>query len=130
MSINTFSKFNITTNIRKLLVNDSELNSFIDGKIYPIVAPEDVTGDIIIYYRDKYGKDYTKFGVANENCNVFIVLMSDDYDRSIEIINLVNDLIEGVHTTENGLIYECRLIDSTEDYEDKKYLQILLFEIK
>ena len=70
MITKAFTKFSITTDIRKLLIENVELNSLINNKVYPIVAPEETTEDFIIYYRDKYGKDYTNYGIYNEHCVV------------------------------------------------------------
>lgn len=127
--VKAFSKFKITNDIRKLLLGDTQIKSLVNNKIYPIVAPDGTTGDFIIYYRDAYGKDYTNFGVVNENCRVFIACISESYDNSINLIEKINDTIEGKHKNSNNYEYECRLIDSTEDFEDKKYIQILLFQI-
>jgi hypothetical protein len=129
MSINTFSKFNITTNIRKILINDNDLVELVGNKIYPIDAPDGVKGDFILYERNQYFKEYTSMGVAGEKCYVFLTIVSDDYDRSIVIVNMVNDLVEGIHQNEKNQYFECRLTDSTEVFEDKKYKQILLFKI-
>lgn len=128
--IQAFTKFSITTDIRKLLIENVELQSIINSNIFPILAPEGTTGDFIIYYRDKYGKEYTTFGISNEQCTVWIGAVSDNYDRSQRIAELINEAIEGKHKNTSGYDYECRLLDSTEDFEDKKYIQILVFEIK
>ena len=124
------TKFNITTDIRKLLTANTGLTANVSSRIYPIVAPEGTVGDMVLYYRDQYSKEYTQMGIYSENCKVFLAIVSDNYDKSIQIVQLVNDIIEGVHTDSKGEKYECRLMDSTEDFQDFKYLQILLFEIK
>ena len=130
MITKAFTKFSITTDIRKLLIENVELNSLINNKVYPIVAPEETTEDFIIYYRDAYSKEYTNFGVCSEDCKVWICAVSDDYDRSQLIAELINEAIEGKHKNTSDYDYECRLLDSTEDFEDKKYIQILVFEVK
>lgn len=124
------NKFKITTDIRNLLISNTGLTEMVGANIYPIIAPENTTGDVILYYRDEYSKEYTSGNlIVNENCKIFIAIISDDYDRSIAITEMVNDTIEGVHLDKNNYTYNCRLIDSTEDFEDKKYIQILLFQI-
>lgn len=130
MITKAFTKFSITTDIRKLLIENVELKSIVNNNIFPILAPEGTTADFIIYYRDKYGKEYANFGIFNEHCTVWIAAVSDNYDRSQTIAELINEAVEGKHNNTSGYEYECRLIDSTEDFEDKKYIQILVFEIK
>lgn len=130
MVTKAFTKFSITTNIRRLLIDNLGLKAIVNNKIFPLIAPEGITDDFIIYYRDKYGKEYTNYGVSSESCTVWIGAISENYDRSQMMAELINEAVEGKHTNESGYTYECRLFDSTEDFEDKKYIQILVFEIK
>ena len=125
----TISRFKITNEIRSILINDPDLYNLIGTKIYPLIAPEKTIGDTILYYRDQSFNEYCNEGVYSKKNNIFIVITSDDYEKSQDIVELVNNLIEGIHINENKQNFECRLIDSTEDYEDKKYLQLLLFQV-
>lgn len=129
MIINAFNKFDITTHLRKLLIN-SDITNLVNNNIFPLIAPEGTEGDIILYYRDSYKKEYATKTIVNDTCNVFFAIVSDNYDKSIQIAKKLNEIVEGEHITDdNNYKYYCRLADSTEDYEDQKYLQILLFEI-
>lgn len=126
----SFPKFSITKEIRSILINDEIINEMVGNNIYPLIALENTKGDCILYYRDGYGKDYTSFGNYNDNCKVFIAIVSENYDRSISIAERIDEILEGEHLNINNNVYECYLADSTEDYEDKKYIQILLYKIK
>jgi hypothetical protein len=130
MITKAFTKFSITTELRKLIVADSGLTNWVGTNVFPIVAPEGTEGDTIIYYREKYAKQHTQFGIYEEKCNVTFIIVSEDYDRSIAITEALNDLIEGIHQNKDNYNYECRLVDSIEDLIDKKYIQTLQFEIK
>ena len=130
MSNKTFSRFKITNEIRTILINNPELNELIGSKIYPIIAPVGTIGDVILYYRDQSYNEYTNMGVVAENCNIFIVAESKEYETGQDIAELIDDSLEGKHLVNGNEYFECRLIDSTEDYEDKKFLQILLYQIK
>lgn len=125
------SKFKVTTFLRQLLLADDKIVSFIDDKIFPIVAPKDTEGDFIIYQRDGYSKERTKMGVASQAAQVYVNVWSDDYDRSQEIAFLINECLEGTFkdTDDPDLSTTIKLTDSSEDFEDDKYIQILLFEI-
>jgi hypothetical protein len=127
--INGFSKFSITTDIRNLLLQNEELASLVGTNIFPVIAPEETAGDFIIYYRDQYSKEYAGDIITLEACKIFFAIVSEDYDRSIQITELVNKIIEGTHYNTDNYMYKCLLKDSTEDYQDKKYIQILLFEV-
>ncbi len=128
--IKPFSKLSISTELRNLMIANEELTALIENKIYPCTAPETTKGDFILYQRAKGGKVYTDFGAYNENFKVAITVVSDKYPKSLEIVELVNDIIEGEHLNKDNYKYTCTLSDSTEYMENKKYVQILLFDIK
>ena len=121
------SKFKITTKVRDALLAKSEISDMIDERIFPVVAPEKTKGDFIIYRRDEYSKDYTKMGVCEQSCRVYINAISEDYKRSQELAYQINEALEGKHIDLGMDVY---LIDSTEDFGDNKYVQVLLFDIK
>ncbi|MEG1685813.1 MAG: DUF3168 domain-containing protein, partial [Bacteroides sp.] len=62
-----------------------------------------------------------------EKCNVHIDIVSDDYDRSQELACLVNETLEGEFNNPKIVV---KLLDSTEDFSDGKYIQVLLFSIE
>ena len=128
--IKAFTKLSIVTELRKLLINNSGITAYVNNNIFPLVAPENTNGDCIVYFRDKYSKDYSNMGIYNEKCTVTFVAVSENYDRCLLIAELVNDEIEGIHKNTSNYNYQCRLIDSMEDLIDKKYIQTLMFEIK
>lgn len=121
------SKFRITNEIRAILLSNPKIVALIGNRIFPLVAPEGTTGDFIAYQRDEYSIDRTKMGIASQKCRVFINAVSEDYDRSQDLAVLIHETLEGIYTTPDMTIY---LEDSTEDYEDKKNIQILSFLIE
>lgn len=121
------SKFKITTKVRQALLANAEISAMVGSRIFPVVAPKNTKGDFIIYQRDEYSKDYTKQGIYQEACKVYVNAISEDYDRSQELAYQINEALEGFHQELN---MDIKLIDSTEDFEDNKYIQVLLFDIK
>lgn len=119
--------FNITTIVRGILLADQKVKELIGDRMYPVFAPQETKGDFIIYFRDKYEIDRTKMGIAQQQCDVFLAVLSDNYDRSTEIADAVFQALEGVFTNPDITIH---LTDSTEDSIDGKYLQLLKFNIK
>lgn len=126
------SKFKISTELRKLIINDTSLKSYVGNQVYPLIAPVNTVGSFITYYRDEYSKEYTKCGVYNEKCTVFFAIVSDDYETSQTIVELVSNLLEGNHTDSNGNRFIVELEDATEDIDDNnmKFIQIISFKIK
>lgn len=121
------SKFKITTKVRAALLAKSEISDIIGERIFPVVAPKNTKGDFIIYQRDEYSKDYSKMGIIGQSCRVYVNAISEDYDRSQELAYQINEALEGIH---RDLGMDVKLVDSTEDFEDNKYIQVLLFDIK
>lgn len=124
-----FRKWSIGKDIRALLIADSAITEAIGNNIYPLVAPEKTEGDFIIYQRDKYSKNWVKAGIYEDECNVVITIVSDNYDNSIELAILVDKALTGRHKTDDGYVFKMNILDSTEDYTDNKYIQTLLFGI-
>lgn len=121
------NKLKITTEVRSILLNSPEIFELIGERVFPLVAPADTDGDFIVYQRDGYKTEYTKMGRCIDKPMVYINTVSDDYDRSQDLASIVYELLEGDFESPNMRI---RLEDSTEDYADGKYIQVLLFSIQ
>ena len=126
------TKFFVCTEIRKMLLEDPELNELVGNQIYPIVAPEGTKGDYIVYVRDQYSISRTKQGIYEQTCIVFISCVSESYDTSLKLASSVFNCLDGRHkiTTENLVINSIEMLDSTEDYTGDVYIQTLEFSIK
>lgn len=120
-------KFLAIKNIFSLLSNNSTIQSFVGNKIFPLVAPQDTSGDFIAVQRDGYRREDTKMGIALQASVFFITIVSEDYDRSLTIADAVYDALEGSHPQ-----YEMRvkMLDYGEEYMDSKYLQVLKFNLE
>jgi hypothetical protein len=121
------NKLAITIEIRSILLDSEEITSLIGKKIFPIVAPLKTEGDFIIYQRDGYKQEYTKMGVVRQIPTVFVNAVSDDYDRSLELASLIYEALEGDFSNPDMTIH---LEDSTEDYSEGKYFQVLQFSVE
>lgn len=53
--------FKITTEVRTILLDEPEIVSLVDDRIFPVIAPENTEGDFITYQRDGYKQVYTKW---------------------------------------------------------------------
>lgn len=119
--------FKITTEVRALLLDNPNIVSLIEDKIFPVIAPESTEGDFITYQRDGYKQVYTKYGVADQIPYVNVVAVSDDYNRNQELAVLIYDTLSGDF---RKLDMHIQLEDSTEDFIDGKFIQILQFSIQ
>lgn len=121
------NKFKITTEVKDLLLANKEIIDKIGDKIFPIVAPNDTKGDFIIYQRDGYKQEYTKMGVARQIPIVYVTAISDKYARGQDLASLIYEALEGTFSNPDMTIH---LEDSTEDYSEGKYFQVLQFSVE
>lgn len=127
--MSSLNKFKITTTIREMLIADPNVKEMVDDKIFPLIAVKDTIGDFITYQRDAYTKNRDKMGVNAQDCYIWINAISDKYDRSQELACRIDDCLDGTYTF-NGSTLQIWLDDSTEVFEDGKYIQVLLYAIK
>lgn len=127
---NSFRKWYIGNDIRDILLADSGVTAQVGNHIYPIVAAEGTNGDFIVYIRQEYSKDSAKQGVYQDTCKVAVVGISDNYDRAIALADKIDLALTGTHINDKGEKFEVTLADSTETYDDNKFIETLLFQIK
>ena len=129
-ALNSFRKWHIGNDIRDILLSDSGVTAQVGQHIYPIIAAEGTDGDFIVYSRQEYSKSSVKQGVYEDNCIVAVVAISDSYDRAVDLADNIDLALTGTHTNTNGDKFDIILQDSTETFEDLKYIETLLFRIK
>ena len=110
--------FKITTEVRAILLASDSIKDIVDEKIFPVIAPENTEGDFIVYQRDGYKRQVP---IVN------VIAVSENYDRSQELASLIYDTLSGDFTDPDIYI---ELEDSTEDFIDNKYIQVLQFSIE
>ena len=129
-SLNSYRKWWVGNNIRDILLADSGVTAQVGTNIYPIVAAENTDGDFIVYSRQEYSKSSVKQGVYEDNCVVAVVAISDSYDRAVGLAEKIDLALTGTHNINEDVSIDIILQDSTETYEDNKYIETLLFRIK
>lgn len=129
-ALNSYRKWYIGNDIRDILLADSAVNQQVGNHIYPIVAAENTIGDFIVYSRQEYSKFSVKQGVYQDDCKVAVVAVSDNYDRAIALADKIDLALTGTHNINEGVDIDITLFDSSETFEDNKYIETLLFQIK
>lgn len=128
--LSSYQKWFIGNDIRDILLKDEGVSNAVGTNIFPLIAPESTEGDFIVYMRNKYNKSTVKMGVYNDECEVAVVGISDNYDAAIALAAAIDNALTGIHTLENGVKLQLMLSDSTEVFEDDKYIETLVFTIK
>lgn len=129
-NLGSFQKWQIGNEIRTILLKDEGIVKHVKTNIFPLIAPESTEGDFIVYMRNKYSKSAVKMGVYQDECEVAVVAISDNYDSAVALASKIDNALSGLHTLENGVRLQMNLADSTEVYEDNKYIETLVFNIK
>lgn len=129
-AFNSYRKWYIGNDIRDILLADDAIRGQVGNHIYPIVAAENTIGDFIVYSRQEYSKDLAKAGVYQDVCRVAVVAISDNYDNAIALADKIDLALTGTHTNDQGVKIDIILEDSTETFDDNKYIETLLFRIK
>lgn len=129
-ALNSYRKWYIGNDIRDILLADEAVYNQVGNHIYPIVAAENTIGDFIVYSRQEYSKSSVKQGVYQDDCKVAVVVVSDNYDNAIALADKIDAALTGTHTINEGVDIDITLFDSSETYEDNKYIETLLFSIK
>lgn len=129
-ALNSYRKWYIGNDIRDILLADDAVSNQVGNHIYPIVAAENTIGDFIVYSRQEYTKASVKQGVYQDDCKVAVVAVSDNYDNAIALADKIDLALTGKHTINQSVDVEITLADSSETFDDNKYIETLLFQIK
>ena len=130
-SLNDCQKWFIGDTIRDILLADTDVYGQVGNHIYPIVAAENTKGDFIVYLRQKYGREYTKQGIYSDECEVAVVAISENYDNALRLASNIDAALTGTHSYgDDGCKVDIILFDSTEAFEDNKYIETLVFKIR
>lgn len=119
------------TIVRQLLLQSPKIRTLVGERIHPIVSPEGTTGDRIVVVRTQYGRERTKAGNYSDVCRVAVIVYSSSYDRSIAIMQAVDEVLDDDWGGGMSLIDErtAPMIESEEDYEDGYYIQTGIYEL-
>lgn len=114
--------------IYKLLSSNDQLKQYVNKKIYPLIADNDVTYPFIIFYRTSITNNHCKDGYYEDEVSFSVMVVSNKYMESLEIANIVRSIFEKKRLTDE--ITDCILQDVDEDYRDNAYIQQLYFQCK
>ena len=128
--LGSYQKWFIGKDIREILLANDDLTDMVGQNIYPLIAPEKTDGDFILYRRDTYQKSWTKMGIVEDDCRITITAVADDYDDAMVLAALIDNTLTGYHSKTDGIKFTANLVDSNEVFDDNKYIETLIFEIK
>jgi len=110
--------------IRTLLVNDSDVNTIVSGRIYPEMAIEGADTPYIVYSVMSNTPSNTKDGTPVDEANVEILSVARSYSEANDLADKVRDALDRVGTTVsvaegsivvNSIQYTNEITQVTED---------------
>lgn len=117
--------FKIGKELKTILTSDEELTSYVENKIFPIVANAGTTFPFIVYrrsgYRPQSNKDY-----EDEIVSIDIAVLSDKYEESVDVANATADALLGKET---DIINDIRISNINEDFAEDTYIQNIGIDI-
>lgn len=116
--------------INKLLSVDN-IKSVVNNKVYPLIASLNTSFPYIVFQRTSTPFS-NKDNVYQDNVNIEIIAVSDNYDKSVELAELIRNELEGKRniTVEEFRIASIKLVDTSESYSNDAYLQSLTFNFR
>lgn len=127
--LGSYQKWHIGDDVRAILMSDTAITALVGSRIFPLVIPENEDGDCIVYSRQHYSKKSVKMGVWEDDCTLALTVISDNYDNSVDIAEAIDNALTGYHKIDDVKL-TIELADSSESFEDFKYIQVLMFTIK
>lgn len=119
----------ISKTIYELLNASKNLKSYVDERIYPLVAESDTSFPFITYSRDSVSpSSHTKDGLHEDTVSFSILVVSNNYLNSLEIANICRGIFEKRKITSDDLVLEyTELVGIVEEFMDDSYTQSLKF---
>lgn len=118
--------------IRDLLLGDERLANYLQPKqINALVIVDDKTPfPFITFGRTALVPKYTKDGLLESDVTFEIQCVSKDYIESLEIANIIRNLLEAKSYTDEGIfIRQILLTGAIEDFMYNAYVQRLVFSM-
>ena len=117
--------------VGKIIKSVAKWVNGINGKIYPIEAPNGVTLPYVVYRRQSTQVDSCKDADGcGVSANVEVTLLTDTYERSVSIADNLISALDGYHDIDGVGIVSIRLTDSSEDKVGDIYAQYMTFRIE
>jgi hypothetical protein len=115
--------------INARLSQDAELTSKVDNNIFPIVAENGTNYPFVVYTRTGITpKTATKDGRYEDTVNFQVTVVSDSYNESVDVADIVRGLLEMAYIGDESIAAtEIYMSGVTERYESEAYIQQMQF---
>lgn len=111
------------------LLEDNVIQSYVEGRIFPLVAEQSTNYPFIVYWRNEIQSiNYTKDGYGEDSVEFTVVAVSDKYNVSLQIANQIRKVLEiRKIASEDMIVSNIRLVGIDESWNENTYIQTLNF---
>jgi len=112
--------------IYQFLTESDELQAYLNGNVFPLIADEDIKYPFVVYSRQSIIPQYLKDGNYQDRVEIIIHVVSDDYVQSLEIANIIRNIFELRTYKDDSIVIKQFLIsDVSESFEEDAFIQTL-----
>jgi hypothetical protein len=116
----------LNDNIFTLLSASTGLTALVGTKIFPVIIPAKTVLPAVMIQRSSVPQ-YTRDGVAGYDSVVEIAVLAANYNDSVTIATLIDNILNGYRTAP---IVNSRLVDVNEGYQEEAFFQTLTYAVK
>lgn len=117
--------------MKDILLSSDKIAELVGDYVYPCVTPEYRDENFFTYSRVNYKREFVKLDtvIQEDTATLLLRAVSDDYDTSLTMAELADEVLSGLHRNDDGVIIKFRLIDSKEGHDGFQYYQDLFFAV-
>ena len=117
--------------MKDILLSSDKIVELVGDYIYHCVTPEYRDENFYVYSRTEYKREFVKLDTVIQEDTAIILLraVSDDYDTSLTMAELADEVLSGLHRNDDGVVIKFRLIDSKEGHDGFQYYQDMFFAV-
>ena len=117
--------------MKDILLSSDKIVELVGDYVYHCVTPEYRDENFFVYSRTEYKREFVKLDTVIQEDTAVLLLraVSDDYDTSITMAELADEVLSGLHKSDDGVVIKFRLIDSKEGFDGFQYYQDLFFAV-
>ena len=117
--------------MKDILLSSDKIVELVGDYIYHCVTPEYRDENFFVYSRTEYKREFVKLDTVIQEDTAILLLraVSDDYDTSLTMAELADEVLSGLHRNNDGVVIKFRLIDSKEGFDGFQYFQDLFFAV-
>ena len=117
--------------MKDILLSSDKIVELVGDYIYHCVTPEYRDENFFVYSRTEYKREFVKLDtvIQEDTATILLRAVSDDYDTSLTMAELADEVLSGLHRNDDGVVIKFRLVNSKEGFDGFQYYQDMFFAV-